>query len=156
MATTFLQAMVSYFHNHPVLKASFRVGATGNPWVDSAPPPGELFSSLPLCVIGDFNETYEDCTERVYLARASFTLSIFAEGLVNTESLAADVSGAYEPIIEEPKNLPMDEPRICTGLAWQGRSVGREDLRQPGCDWVYRVQHRFVATYRDTYLGARK
>lgn len=147
MAQTFLQALVSYFHSHNVLKSVFRVGADGNPWVDGASPPGELYSSLPLVTIDEYSEPTDPTFERSYIARPTFTITVFAEGLVTTEARALDVIHAFDVIEEEPQLLPI-EGRRCTKLLRTNYLVAREEIRKPGCDWVYHVRMPYECAMR--------
>lgn len=158
MAATFLQSFIDYCHAQPLLKANFRMGrgsngVDGNPWVDQVPA-GQLTAILPLIVIEDYNETYADTHERVYLTTATFGMTVYAEGLATAEARATDVSSSLELLIEDPRAFPMDKPNTLSGFYWNGRQIGREEVRRADGDWVYRVRLNFEARYRTTYLGA--
>lgn len=148
MAQTFLQALVSYFHNHNVLKTTFRVGPAANPWVDGATPPEELYSALPLCTIEEYREPKEEETgEGVYIARPTFTLAIWAEGLAVTEARAQEVIYAFDSIEKDPRSFPITG-RIMTGFNREDYMISRSEMRRPTGDWVYLAKLPYRAGVR--------
>ncbi len=133
-AATITQAILAKF----VASGNTDFAASSGLWLQEIP------ENLPLPVIGFVHggERSEYTSERDYFDLGSFSFTIFAEGLAETERLALNVLAIFDVLVKAPQTLTWTGGRLVewdkTNYTISGEPIRDENAKQVGrADFTY-------------------